>query len=266
MRTTSNHRRAVTRRKELKAATGASHEDMWWASWQLEIVRYNEKMTTRNSLAVDDQETIDAHARAAALEVEMTWLRSQINDLSKRLDASLTQRASLEAITTERLESERRATTQADSMRAALLTVTERVSELSLEKDRDRAEAAELASVVTQREEQLRKMEVQLAEVESFLSTSAGAHTARLEDELADARLCLASAESDKDDLEQELAECQAAMREAEEYQRILAATHAEGAIAPQGSASSRGGLATKDTTNLTHVANKENFVNTGQC
>jgi chromosome segregation ATPase len=222
-------------------------------------------VTRHNTLAVDDQELIDADARAAALEVEMTWLRSQINDLSKRLDASLTQRASLEAVITERLESERRATTQVDSMRAALLTVTERVSELSLERDRDRAEAAELASIATQREEKLRIMEVQLTEVESFLSSSAGAHTARLEDELADARLCLASAESDKDDLEQELAECQAAMREAEEYQRILAATHAEGAIDPENAAASRGGLFIKDTAASTHGVDKENFVNRGQ-
>jgi hypothetical protein len=43
------------------------------------------------------------------------------------------------------------------------------------------------------------------AQVESFMGGSAGAHVVRLEAELAGARLALAEAESEKDDLEQEL-------------------------------------------------------------
>ena len=59
-----------------------------------------------------------------------------------------------------------------------------------------------------QRERRLKQLEVQLAEVESFMSGSSGEHMMRLESELAEARLALAECESEKDDLEQELAEC----------------------------------------------------------
>lgn len=226
------HRRAQPIRKDPTAATSAGYEDLWWAGWQLEIARFTEKATSRNSGAAEDEQAIDDDARAAAHAVEVARLRSQISDAATRLQASQAQRTSLEAVISERLESEQRATTQAESTRAALRTVTGRVRDLSLERDRDRAEAAELATLALQRAGQLRDAEVQLAEVESYLGGAAGAHTARLEAELAEARLCLAEAESEKDDLEQELAECRAAAREAQEYGRILAATQAAAAKA----------------------------------
>lgn len=230
MLATTTHRRAIPLRKVPTAAASSDYEDLWWAGWQLEIARFTEKALSRNS--AEDKRAIDEDARAAAHAVDVARLKSQISELAARLKASQAQRACLEAVISERLESELHATTQADSMRAALRIVTGRVSDLSMERDRDRAAATELATVAAQRASQLHDVEVQLAEVESFLGGTAGAHTARLEAELAEARLRLAEAESDKDDLEQELAECRAAAQEAHEYGRILAATQVEAAKA----------------------------------
>ena len=151
----------------------------------------------------------------ASHALEVSKLKAELVSIETKLRESQSQRAILESVISERLASERAAITQAEGMRAALRTVTGRVSDLTAERERDRlalmtlqtVNAASILNLVgslvfhkrsrlvkvttlwcsgnvqvgLEREKRLKETEVELAEVESFMSSASGDHVMRLE-------------------------------------------------------------------------------------
>jgi len=117
--------------------------DQFWAGWQLEIVRFNE----RHAVAAVASSAEDDDALRTAHEIELDALRYELVVIETRLRESKSQRAILESVISERLESERAAVTNADKMQHALCHQHGRVAELTAEREQSNLQADALREV-----------------------------------------------------------------------------------------------------------------------
>lgn len=118
-------------------------ENLYWAAWQLEIIRFTERTAARGSPLAEDGGGLQEASHA----LEVSKLKAELVSIETKLRESQSQRAILESVISERLASERAAITQAEGMRAALRTVTGRVSDLTAERERDRLALMALQTV-----------------------------------------------------------------------------------------------------------------------
>ena len=126
-------KRALPRQSQ---ASASINKDLWWAGWQLEIVRFNQKQAGVGPVwRADDNDQDDV---SIAHEAVVDDLRAQLAAIETQLRESQSQRAILESVISDRLASERKAVTNAETMKAALRTVTGRVTELNEERERER--------------------------------------------------------------------------------------------------------------------------------
>lgn len=187
--------------------------DAEWASWQLEIIRYTEKLHTYHH-----QSSSNDH------EAEILSLREEFRHVDAQLRESRSQRAVLESVISERLKSELEALSEAEKIREGLLTATARVQELERELVAEKQRRVDIES-------KSKETSRQLADVESFMVSETGSYVLRLEAELAATKLALAELEQDKDELEQEVARSEVALRNKTKTplasHNVLTTTHA---------------------------------------
>jgi chromosome segregation ATPase len=192
-------------------ATLCDNKDLFqlrWASWQLEIIRFNQKLSEANKIEEFEDNHYVNFEEAAVMtmsEADIEKLKQNLQELNTRLRESVSQRAILESIISERLESERAATTTAKELKSALLRISAKCTELTKEKENQEKEVKREREVASRREARLRFLEEKLLEVETFLLSDQGKHVIQLEAELAEAKLAVAELESEKDELEQQI-------------------------------------------------------------
>jgi len=188
-----------------------ARDDAWWNGWKLAMINFTERHQ-RELICKSPVKSLEAQNEEAMFEAhtaEVAQLHALIEDAEVRLRESQSQRAILESVISERLESERNAVCAADSLRQSLRRASSKCNELEAGRENDRKESAAQAAVATEREQLLRRLQVELAEVESFMGSSDGSGALKLEAELASCRLALARVEEEKDELEAELASYQ---------------------------------------------------------
>jgi chromosome segregation ATPase len=190
-----------------------AQDDLWWNGWQLAIVHFTQKHSTICSDSDIALKMLE-DCLDVAHKAEVDSLRQQLSDLETRLRESQSQRAIFESVISERLVSERAAVSIAQSLRDSLHQASKRCAELTAELNKDRHTAESAQATVAAQEEHIKKLEAQLTEVENFMSSKDGSIVLRLETELASCRLALAAIEEEKDELEAELADCQASYNE----------------------------------------------------
>lgn len=165
--------------------------DFFWSAWQLEIVRYTE----RQSNAMKTEISIDEATIEVAHQMELASLKLKIDEVDARLKETQQQKATLESVVAERFVAERTAVLRVHDLE-------EQNAELNRLRESD-------LSLMESERTRLKELEIQFAEVESFMGGDGGEIVMRLESELAEAKLALAEAESEKDQLEHELAALQ---------------------------------------------------------
>lgn len=178
--------------------------DLRWASWQLEILRFTQRLNDNSHLGSNVD--LEREALMTVNESEYRQLKIDFDILNTKLRESQSQRAILESVISERLSSERVAISNANELKQALLRVTSKCSELTEENHEIRKQDESIKLASGKREARLVYLEEKLLEVEAFMDTEHGVHLYKLESELAEAKLVIAELESEKDELEQQLA------------------------------------------------------------
>ncbi len=145
--------------------------DLWWAGWQFEIILYTERLQASSKDSVGSD-----------WESDISLLRAEIHNSEIELRESRSQRAVLESVISERLESERHAVSLVSGMRDALQRATVRVNELSRELSAERILRKDAAIYS-------KELGRKLADVETFMGSEDGSYVLRLETELAAAKV-----------------------------------------------------------------------------
>lgn len=183
-------------------------DEAWWNGWSLAIIQFtdNHQRELNQNKEMTTTSTLDEAALTEAHLAEVSRLQELIMNLEVRVRESQSQRAILESVISERLDSERAAVSAAGSLKKSLRRASTKCNELEAERERDRQSSAALARESAKREQLLQRLETELAEVESFMGSADGSGVLKLEAELASCRLALAEVEEEKDELEAELA------------------------------------------------------------
>lgn len=181
-----------------------------WASWQLEIIKFNEKMCEANKYEDEKEEQlfgldIEEEATLTINEINIKDMKYNIKDLQMRFKESVSQRSILESIISERLESEKNAISKSESLQKSLLELNIQYNDLIKENSNKNIEYENQNNENKSKDLKLKVLEEKLLEVETFLTSNQGFHVMNLESELAKSKLLIAELESEKDELEQQL-------------------------------------------------------------
>lgn len=188
-----------------------------WAMWQLAIINF-----TREHCKPDDrhhrcsEDVVDLTSqllgeRRQHAQDEQRWAQelddaqSMLRDTERRLQEAQGLRTSLESVVSERLAAQLAADKRAGSLADEITRLQSSRSELQAAVDDGAAQTAKEHERFLAEARRAKELEAELADVENFLNSDVGKAMARMENELAQARLQLAEVESEKDELELEL-------------------------------------------------------------
>lgn len=185
----------------------SARDDSFWDSWQLSVVHHCDAHHQRlaDEHGLHDEEAVNTITTKLAHAAEIEVLEEQAAKSAIRCKEATAQRAILESVISERLVTERAAITEASKLRSKLSETCSELYGLRSEQDQKQEAMRHVQSLAESWERRAKDLEVQVAEVESFLGGDGGTKVLQLEADLAEARLALAEAESEKDDLQMEI-------------------------------------------------------------